>query len=160
MLDDYIYAIRTAKQAGDYNKITNYLILHIRKTYKYGGDITDMIENQEPFNFNSSEPILKILTTVTTMDRSPAGKLEVKHENDQYRIEYKAELQLHLKQKCDRHTNQGKAYTFLFGQCTTDQQHRIEARLNMNQRSKAVLKNSLKHSRKIPCLSMTRRRLI
>ena len=33
------------------------------------------------------------------MDTSPEEKLEIKHENDQYKIEYKAELQLHLKQK-------------------------------------------------------------
>ena len=99
MLNDYKYAIRTAKQAGDYNKITNYLILHITKTYENGRDIADMIENQEPFNFNSSAPKLKILTTVETMDTSPEDKLEIKHENDQHRIEYEAELQLHLKQK-------------------------------------------------------------
>ena len=67
-LNDYKYAIRTAKQACNYNKITNYLILHIRKTYEDGGDITNMIENQEPFNFNSSAPKLKISTTVMTMD--------------------------------------------------------------------------------------------
>ena len=31
MLNDYKYAIRTVKQAGDYNKITNYLILqHVK----------------------------------------------------------------------------------------------------------------------------------
>ena len=97
MLNDYKYAIRTAKQAGDFNKITNYLILHIRKTYKNGRDIADMIENQEPFNFNSSAPKLKISTTVETTDTFPEEKVEIKHENDQYRIKYKAELQLHLK---------------------------------------------------------------
>ena len=59
MLNDYKYAIGTAKQAGDYNKITNYLILHIRKTYENGRDIADAIENQEPFNFNSSAPKIR-----------------------------------------------------------------------------------------------------
>ena len=58
MLNDYKYAIGTAKQ-GNYNNITNYLILHIRKTYENGGHITDAIENQEPLNFNSSAPKLK-----------------------------------------------------------------------------------------------------
>ena len=96
-LNDYKYTIGTVKQAGDYNKITNYLILHIRKTYKHCRDIADAIENQEPFNFESSAPKLKILTIVMTEDTSPEEKLETKHENDQYKIEYKAELQLHLK---------------------------------------------------------------
>ena len=61
-------------------------------------------------------------------DTSPEEKVEIKHENNQYKIEYKAELQLHLKQKSHYHTNLGKAYVFLFGQCTTGLQHRIEAK--------------------------------
>ena len=44
MLNDYKYAIGTVKQAGNYNNMTNYLILHIRKTYKNGRDIADGIE--------------------------------------------------------------------------------------------------------------------
>ena len=97
MLNDYKYAIGTANHTGDYNKITNYLILHIRKTYKNGRDIADAINNQGPFNFDSSAPKLKILTTVVTMDTTATQKLEIKHENNQYRIEYEAELQLNLK---------------------------------------------------------------
>ena len=63
-----------------------------------------------------------------TMDTSPTEKLEIKCENDQYRIEYEAELQLHLKQKSSYHTNLGKGYAFLFGQCTIGLQHRIEVK--------------------------------
>ena len=96
-LNDYKYAIRTAKQADDYNKITNYLIVHIMKTYEHGRDIAIAIENQEPFNFKSSALKLKILTIVKTEATSPEEKLELKHENDQYKIKYEAELQLHLK---------------------------------------------------------------
>ena len=47
MLNDYKYAIGTMKQADDYNKITTYLILYIRKTYEHGSDIANAIENQE-----------------------------------------------------------------------------------------------------------------
>ena len=71
MLNDYKYAIRTTKQAGDYNNITTYLILHIRKTYKHSGDITDTIEKEEPFNFNPSAPRLKILSTIKTEGTTP-----------------------------------------------------------------------------------------
>ena len=37
--------------------------------------------------------------TVMATDTTPTEKLEMKHENDQYRIKYKSDLQLHLKQK-------------------------------------------------------------
>ena len=128
VLNDYKYAIGTTKQAGDYNKITTYLILHIRKTYEHSGDITDAIEKQEPFNFKPSEPSFKISSIVKTADTTHQEKLEIKHENNQYKIEYEAKLQLHLKQKSHYHTNLRKAYAFLFGQCTTGLQHRIEAK--------------------------------
>ena len=96
MLNDYKYAIGTAKQAGDYNKITTYLILHIRKTYEHSSDIADTIEKQEPFNFNPSAPRIKILSSVETTESTPQEKLEILHENDQYKIKNEAELQLHL----------------------------------------------------------------
>ena len=97
VLNDYKYAIRTAKQAGNYNKITTYLILHIRKTYEHSRDIANGIEKQEPFNFEPSAPRLKILSIVETVHPTLQEKLEIMCENDQYKIEYKAELQLHLK---------------------------------------------------------------
>ena len=87
MLNDYKYALGTAKQADDYNKITNYLILHIRKTYKNGGGIADAIKQQESFNFVPHAPKLKISTTVETSSTTDAEKLEIKHENDQYKME-------------------------------------------------------------------------
>ena len=98
-LNDYKYTIGTMKQVGDYNKITTYLILHIRKTYKHSSDIADAIENQEPFNFNLSAPRLKISSTVKTENTSPQDKLEIKCKNNPYKIKYEAELKLHLKQK-------------------------------------------------------------
>ena len=67
-------------------------------------------------------------TIVKTEDTSPKEKLEIKHESNQYKIEYEAELQLHLQQKSHFHTNLRKAHAFLFGQCTTGLQHRIEAK--------------------------------
>ena len=160
MLNDYKCAIRAAEQAGIYIKTTNYLTLDIRKTYKTGGDITVVIQNQEPFNFNSSTPKLKILTTVMTTDTYPAEKLEIKHENDQYKIKYEAELQLHLKQKSYYCTYLGKAYAFLFGQCTTGLQHRIEAKAEYESKIKRNPIKLLETIKKIFCHLMTRRRLI
>ena len=92
MLNDYKYAIRTMKQVGNYNKITTYLILQIRKTYEHGRDITDAIEKQEHFNFTPFAPRLKISSIVETADTSPQEKLEIKRKNKQNKIEYKVEL--------------------------------------------------------------------
>ena len=97
MLNDYKYAIGTTKQVGNCNKITTYLILHIRKTYEHGSSITDATERQEPFNFKPSAPKLQISLIVETETTPPQEKLEIKHQNDQYKNEYEAELQMHLK---------------------------------------------------------------
>ena len=97
MLNDYKYSIGTVKQPGDYNKITTYLILHITKTYEYSSDITNAIERQEPFNFNPSAPRLKMLSIAFAENSTLQEKLEIKCENDQYKIEYEAQLQLPLK---------------------------------------------------------------
>ena len=57
------------------------------------------LKRQEPFNFKLSAPKLQILLIVKTETTPPQEKLEIKCQNDQYKIEYKAELQLHLKQE-------------------------------------------------------------
>ena len=146
------------KQAANYNKITSYLILYIRKTYEHSSDIADAIEKQEPFSFDPSAPRLRMSTIVKTKESTPQEKLEMKCENDQYKIEYEAELLLHLKQKSYYHTNLGKAYTFLFGQCTTGLQHRIEVKAEHESIMKGNPIKLLEMIKKIPYHSMIRRR--
>ena len=48
-------------------------------------------------SISMSAPRLKISSTVKTKNTSPQDKLEIKCENNQYKIKYEAELQLHLK---------------------------------------------------------------
>ena len=72
-----------------------------------------------------------------TEDTSPEEQLEIMCENNQYKIEYEAKLQLHIKQKSHHCTNLGKAYAFLFGQCMTGLQHRIEAKAEYESKIKA-----------------------
>ena len=112
----------------DYDKIMNYLVLHIRKTYENGRDIADVIERQEPFNFDSHACKHKISTIIVTLETLPKEALEVKCKNNQYKIKYEAELQLHLKQKVIITPIRGRHTQSCLGQCTTGIQHRIEAK--------------------------------
>ena len=86
MLNDHKYAIGAMKQTGNYNKITTYLILHIRKTYEHSSNIANAIERQEPFNFEPSAPKLQILLIVETETTTPQEELEIMCQNDQYKI--------------------------------------------------------------------------
>ncbi len=152
-LSDYKYAIGTAKQAGDYNKITNYLILHIRKTYEQGGDIADALEALQEYDFSSVTPTLKSPNVVPNDASNPTAAeiAEIERQKDQNKLEYEIKAQMHLEHEGLYRTNKDKAYAFLFGQCTTGLQHKIEAKTDYDSKIKgnpiellsAIKENSL-----------------
>ena len=55
-LGDYVYLL--GKQAANYDIITKFLILHIRKTYLNGDVIGNALENQQETESNA--PILEV----------------------------------------------------------------------------------------------------
>ena len=52
----------TAKQASDYITSANFVINHIRKTYKEGDDIARAMEQGTDFDFDAAAPTLKVST--------------------------------------------------------------------------------------------------
>ena len=104
-LGDYVYSL--GKQAADYDIITKFLILHIRKTYLNGDDIGNALENQQETEFNA--PILEVSSSTDAAIKA--------RENKQYEMIFEAKLALYLKQEETYRTNKGKAYAFIFGQC-------------------------------------------
>ena len=55
-LTDYIYHIGSAKQAGDFVTVNDYLVRYIKMNYDNGRDIGTALENLEPFNFETVRP--------------------------------------------------------------------------------------------------------
>ena len=51
-LANCIYSARTASQTSDYKIITEFLINHIKKNYKWGGDIAFALSNKIDYDFN------------------------------------------------------------------------------------------------------------
>ena len=45
ILADHVYSIGSAKQASDYSVITQFIINYIRKSFEFGDDIGDALEN-------------------------------------------------------------------------------------------------------------------
>ena len=119
-LADYVYSL--GRQAADYDTITKFLILHIRKTYLNGDDIGNALENQQETEFNA--PILEVSSST-----EPAIKAR---EDKQYEMIFEAKLALYLKQEETYRTNKGKAYAFIFGQCNKSMQAKIMERKDYN----------------------------
>ena len=110
---DYVFSV--GKAAADYDTISKYLILHIRKTYQNGDDIGNALDTLEDTSF-----------TTPVLQQSSNEDAAVKSlENKQYEMVFEAKLALFLKKEDVYNTNKGKAYAFLFGQCSKVLQSKI-----------------------------------
>ena len=115
-LHDYVYTL--GKASADYDIITKFLILHIRKTYENGDDIGNALENMQEVTF-----------TAPTLDISNNKDATInQRENKQFEMIFEAKLALYLKQEEMYRTNKGKAYAFIFGQCSKIMQAKIMER--------------------------------
>jgi hypothetical protein len=56
-LSDHIYKIASGgKQAGEFTKITQYLLTYIQRTYVHGGDIQKALDDKAEFDFSAIMP--------------------------------------------------------------------------------------------------------
>jgi hypothetical protein len=118
-LSDNIYYLGSAKQAADYETTTDYLINHIKKTFNFGNDIGNALENLDEYDIETHRPSLNFSTS-TDDDTKEA-------ENRQYEIEFKEEFAAYMKRKQSYELNKTKAYAFLWEQCAKAMQNKIES---------------------------------
>ena len=96
-LTDYIYTL--GKQSVDYEIVTKFLILHIRKNFNNGDDIGNALENLQEVQFTSP-------TLVMSSSEDRDMKLREDKQNDMI---FEAKLAIFLKQEETYRTNKGKA---------------------------------------------------
>ena len=118
-LNDYMYYLGSARQASDYEKTTEYLINHIKKSFNFGNDIGTALEELQEHDMTPHHPKLEFSTSTDT-DKKAA-------EDEQYKIEFKAEYDGYMKRKQALETNMMKAYAFPWEQCAKAMQNKIEA---------------------------------
>ena len=123
-LSDYVYYLGSAKQAADYETTTEFLINHIKKTFNFGNDIGTALEELTYFDINVYKPTL--MYSISDDD------IMIEAENEQFKIEFKAEFDSFMKRKQCLETNTTKAYAFLWDQCAKGMQSKIEARTDYN----------------------------
>jgi hypothetical protein len=71
---DYVYYLGSAKQASDYEKTTEYLINHIRKTFSFGNDIGMALENLEEYDMLLHCPTLQVSTLTDAAAKAAEDK--------------------------------------------------------------------------------------
>ena len=119
-LSDYIYYLGSAKQAADYETTTDYIINHIKKTFTFGNDIAVSLKELKIYDTEKHKPTLNISSNKDDDIREA--------ENDQNKMEFKAEYDGYMKRKQCLETNTTKAYVLLWEQCAKGMQNKIESR--------------------------------
>ena len=119
-LSDYIYYIGSATKANDYNIITNFIINHIKSTYRYGEDISKALEERKNIDFKDEIPRLQT---------SASDDEELKEvENRQLEILFKAEIEAFVKRTEEYKSNFVNAYGLIFAQCNRSLQNKIRGK--------------------------------
>ena len=85
-LADYIYKVGGPRQSSDCIKITKFLINHVRKTFKFGDDIGQALEDRAEITL--TPPVLQVAPDNT------AAELAVKPSKDkEFEMLYQAEIE-------------------------------------------------------------------
>ena len=108
-LADNVYYLGSAKQASDYESITEFLINYIKKTFTYGMDIGTVLENLQELDLNEYKPSLSVSLNHDEIIRMA--------EDKQFEIEFKSEYDVFTKRKQALEMNLSKAYSFIWDQC-------------------------------------------
>ena len=120
-LSDYIFNVGSAKQASDFVTVSDYLIRHIKLEFTKGGDIGQALELRKEFDFDAVKPKLKRSTK--------ADEDERKLENEEFKLDYNIDYKNHGARVNQYQENRGKAYEFLWKQCSKAMKDKIESRI-------------------------------
>ena len=113
----HVYLIGSAKQASDYSVITQFIINHIRKSYEFGDDIGDALENRKDITLEP--PKLKQVS-------EDAEDKELEQRQNEYL--FKAQIAAYVARQEKYVANKGKAFALIYGQCNKALQHKLQAR--------------------------------
>jgi hypothetical protein len=115
-LQDNVYQVGKASDAGDYIKITQFLMTHIRKTYTFGSRIANSLERRSIIH--EEMPRLQV---------SPSKDAAVASiENREFELQYKLKMGLYFDNQAKFKQQMEKVYGFLFSQCSVTLQDHIK----------------------------------
>jgi acyl-CoA thioesterase len=119
-ISEWLYYIRSAKQASDYKALTEYLINQIKQEFDLSIDIANAMIEQEPVDTSVWIPTLRMTTETDPTLR----------ENllEQYKIMFQSDYDQFNRREAVYEMNIPKAYELFRGKCSKEMQNKIEAR--------------------------------
>jgi hypothetical protein len=116
-LGDHIYYVGEARQASNFSVITDFIINHIRQTFKYGNDIANALDDRFHVDFNALMPERQEL-------KNPDPTIS-KQEDNQFAILYQAEIKRFVERKGTYESNLDKVYAVIWDQCNKSMQNKL-----------------------------------
>jgi hypothetical protein len=121
-IEDYFFYVGSSKQASDFETTSEYLINHVKMTFDRGNDVDEALRTPTTGDTDSWKPTLQFSTS--TEDSTS------KQENQQYVLEYKANLDEYMRKKRSYGDNLFKAYALIWQRCAKAMQNKVMARAN------------------------------
>ena len=112
-----VYFIGNMKQADNYNNTTEAILSYIQRTYDYGNDIMDALDELEDKDFAALMPKKAALGDKATDDEKEVAVMILK-----------SEVQKFVERKQKYTNNMHKAYALILGQCTKALKGKLESR--------------------------------
>ena len=125
-LAEHRFKVGSVSRASDYVKTREFIINHIRKTYLFGDDIGNALDNsKEPDTDEWIPPVRKY----NIKSEDPDADEEMK---DMIKMIKKEQVHNYMKRVSAYSTNRGKAFAMIWGQCDTDMKNNLQARINFD----------------------------
>jgi hypothetical protein len=83
--------VGAARQASDFSIITDYLINHIRQTFKHGNDISNALDSRSDTDFGPLRPVLTFSSELNAATRE--------REDKQNKMLYESEIKQFVERK-------------------------------------------------------------
>jgi hypothetical protein len=122
VLADYIYHLGSAKQASDYELVSQFIINYIRKEFTNVDDIGDALEDKQEVNLDVHRPSI-------TMSQAQDAVTQDKEDQENEKI-FEAQVRVFVARQAMYTTNKIKAFALIFEQCHKTLQSKLKARAN------------------------------
>jgi uncharacterized protein with GYD domain len=118
-IEDYFFYVGSSKQVSDFETTSEFLVNYIKKTFDRGNDVAEALRILEPTDTDVWKPTLSFSTDSDATIKA--------HENRQYELEYKADLDEFMRRRRAYDDNLFKAYALIWERCNKAMQNKIMA---------------------------------
>jgi hypothetical protein len=120
--------LRSARQAAEYESITEFLINHIKQTFEFGNEVGTALEWLDEFSIDEYEPTLNV-------DNNDDERVRIR-EDGHFEIEFKAKFDAYMKRQQALEKKLTKSCAFLWSQRSNAMQSTLVRRSEFYQRFK------------------------